>query len=111
MQRFAFIIHPIDVRRDVARKFPIARYFPDRLIEWYIKRRDPIVVANAVGIRSATGEEAEGWYIACPLTPRQMVTLPLDFVWDKLEKCGTIAQELGARILGLGAFTSVPRRR
>jgi predicted amino acid dehydrogenase len=107
MQHFAFIIHPIDARRDVARKYPVARLFPERLIEWYIQRRDPLVVADAVGVRSATGEEARGWFIACPLTPRQMLSLPLDFVWGKLEKCGRIAQELGAGILGLGAFTSV----
>lgn len=107
MQQFAFIIHPIEARRDVGRKYPVARYLPERLIEWYIKRRDPIVVADIVGIRSRTGAEARGWFIACPLTPRQMLTLPLDFVWGKLEQCGRLAQEQGAGILGLGAFTSV----
>jgi fatty aldehyde-generating acyl-ACP reductase len=107
MQQFAFIIHPIDARRDVGRKYPIARHLPERLIEWYIKRRDPLVVADVVGVRSLTGEEARGWFIACPLTPRQMTSLPLEFVWKKLEQCGRIAQELGAGILGLGAFTSV----
>ena len=107
MQQFAFIVHPIEARRDVGRKYPIARHLPESLIEWYIQRRDPLVVADVVGIKSLTGEELRGWLIACPLTPRQMLSLPLDFVWDKLEKCGRIAQELGAGILGLGAFTSV----
>jgi fatty aldehyde-generating acyl-ACP reductase len=107
MQKFAFIIHPIDARRDVGRKYPIAKYLPESLIEWYIKRRDPLVVAEITGVRSLTGAEAQGWFIACPLTPRQMLTLPIDFVWDKLERCGRIAEELGAGIMGLGAFTSV----
>ena len=107
MERFAFLIHPIDVQRDVARKYPIARYLPVWLLEWYIKHRDPIVVSEIKGIRSRTGAEAEGWFIGCPLTPRQMVTLPIDDVWDKLEQCARIAHGLGARILGLGAFTSV----
>ncbi len=107
MEKFAFIIHPIDVRRDVARKLPIARYLPPRLIEWYIKQRDPIVAAHITGVRSATGTEAEGWFIGCPLTPRQFVELPIDFVWEKLEKCGRLAEGLGAKIVGLGAFTSV----
>jgi fatty aldehyde-generating acyl-ACP reductase len=107
MQQFAFIIHPIDAKRDVSRKYPIAKYLPESVIEWYIKQRDPIVVAEVVGIKSPTGEEARGWFIACPLTPRQMTSLPIDFVWDKLEKCGRIAMDLGAQILGLGAFTSV----
>ena len=107
MQRFAFIVHPIDARRDVSRKYPIAKFLPNRSIEWYIKKRDPLIVADAIGIRSITGEEARGWFIACPLTPRQLVSLPLDFVWNKLEQCGRLAQEVGAGILGLGAFTSV----
>ena len=88
MQRFAFIVHPIDARRDVSRKYPIAKFLPNRSIEWYIKKRDPLIVADAIGIRSITGEEARGWFIACPLTPRQLVSLPLDFVWNKLEQCG-----------------------
>jgi predicted amino acid dehydrogenase len=107
MQRFAFVIHPIDARRDVGRKYPIARHLPESLIEWYIKRRDPIVVCEVNGVRSVTGEEAQGWLLVCPLTPRQMTTLPLDFVWDKLEKCGRLALDLDAGIMGLGAFTSV----
>ena len=107
MQQFAFIIHPIDARRDVGRKYPIARYMPVPLIEWYIKRKDPMVVAEIRGIRSRTGEEAQGWFIGCPLTPRQMLSLPIEFVAEKLHKCGEIAQSLGAGILGLGAFTSI----
>ena len=107
MQQFAFIIHPIDARRDVGRKYPWARYMPVPLIEMYIKRKDPVVVAEIEGIRSLTGEEARGWFIACPLTPRQMLSLPTEFVAEKLHKCGEIAQSLGAGILGLGAFTSI----
>lgn len=107
MQQFAFIIHPIDVRRDVGRKYPIARYLPESIIEWYMKGRDPIVAADLTGIRSTTGAEARGWLIGCPLTPRQMLTLPIDTVWDKLEQCARMALDLGAGILGLGAFTAV----
>ncbi len=107
MQKFAFIIHPINARRDVSRRYPVAKHLPEGLIEWYIKQREPMVVAKVVGIKSATGEEAEGCFIGCPLTPRQMLSLPIDFVWDKLEACGRIAMEQGAGILGLGAFTSV----
>ena len=102
MQRFAFIIHPIEARRDVSRKYPIAKYLPERTIEWYIKKRDPIIVADVIGIRSPTGEEARGWFIACPLTPRQMVSLPYEFVCSKLEQCGRLAQEDRRGDTGIG---------
>ena len=107
MQTFAFIVHPLDARRDVGRKYPIAKMLPESLIEWYLTKRDPLIVADIVGIKSHTGEEARGWFIACPLTPRQMLTLPIEFVWGKLEMCGQLALEAGAKIMGLGAFTSV----
>jgi len=107
MEKFAFIIHPLDARRDVGRKYPIARYLPERLIEWYIQRRDPLILAHITGIRSATGAAAEGWFIGCPFTPRLFLTLPFDLVLDKLEQCGRLAEQVGAKILGLGAFTSV----
>jgi len=107
MERFAFIIHPIDARRDVARKYPVARFLPVSLIEWLLQRRDPLCVAHVTGIRSKAGPEAEGWFIGCPLTPRQFLSLPLEQVYSKLVECGRIAEDLGAGIIGLGAFTSV----
>ncbi len=106
MQQFAFIVHPFDTR-DVARKYPIAKHLPESWIEWYTKRYAPYPAANVSGICSPAGSEARGWFIVCPLTARQMLTLPIDVVWDKLQKCGEIAQNLGAGIMGLGAFTSV----
>lgn len=108
MQRFAFVIHPLDVRRDTARKYPIARYLPEVVVAAGLRHMPPQVVAHITGIRSeGTGEEAEGWFIVCPLTPRQLLSLPVETVYKKLVRCGRIAEELGAGILGLGALTSV----
>jgi len=107
MHRFAFVIHPVDVKRDAARKYPIARYLPERWVEKLLLRKEPMVVSRITGVRSLTGAETEGWFIGCPLSPRMMLELPLEVVYDKIVRCGQIAQELGAEIIGLGAFTSV----
>jgi fatty aldehyde-generating acyl-ACP reductase len=107
MHRFAFVIHPIDVKRDAARKYPIAKYLPERWVEKLLLRKEPMVVSRITGVRSLTGTETEGWFIGCPLSPRMMLSLPLEVVYDKIVRCGQIAQELGAEIIGLGAFTSV----
>jgi predicted amino acid dehydrogenase len=107
MHRFAFVIHPVDVKRDAARKYPIAKYLPERLVETLLLRKEPMVVSRITGVRSLTGAETEGWFIGCPLSPRMMLTQPLEVVYDKIVRCGQIAQELGAEIIGLGAFTSV----
>jgi predicted amino acid dehydrogenase len=108
MQRFAFVIHPIDVRRDVGKKIPIARYLPEIVVASGIRHMSPRVMSHITGIRSeGTGQEAEGWFIGCPLTPRQLLTMPVETVYKKLVECGRIAEDLGAGILGLGALTSV----
>jgi len=110
LEKFAFIIHPIDVRRDVSRKggiYSVAQYLPESTVENLIKLKKPIVASHITGVRSITGVEAEGWFIACPLTPRQLITLDDDFIVKRLVQCGELAAEQGAKIIGLGAFTSV----
>lgn len=107
MTRFGFIVHPLTAR-DIARKFPIAKYLPDSWVEAFARKKDPVVMSEIKGIKSITGAETEGWFIGLPLTPNQMVkTVPIEEVYDKIAKCGDLAASLGADIIGLGAFTSV----
>lgn len=106
MTKFAFIVHPL-TPRSAAKKYPILRYLPERLIEAILKRKKPIVVSEIRGVRSSTGAETQGWFIGCPLTPKQMTTLPLEFVYKRIGECCKLAEDLGAQIIGLGAFTSV----
>jgi fatty aldehyde-generating acyl-ACP reductase len=107
MEKFAFIIHPIDVRRDAGRKYPPLRLLPTPAVEAIIKNISPKVMSHVTGIESATGACAEGWLIGCPLSPRQFQTLPVDFVYDKIIAAAKLGAERGAKIVGLGAFTSV----
>jgi fatty aldehyde-generating acyl-ACP reductase len=107
MQRFGFIIHPISARQDVARKYRIARYFPERVVEAAIKYVPPKMVSHITGVKSIAGPEAEGWFIGCPLSPRQFLELPEPFVTTRITHAARVAQELGAKIVGLGAYTSI----
>jgi len=106
---FAFIIHPIDARRDIGRKYPLlARIFNDRQIDYLCQFWPPVYLSEITGIKSqATGREITGWFVAAPYTPRAMLRLPVKTVYRKLIQTGHLAEKLGARILGLGAFTSV----
>jgi predicted amino acid dehydrogenase len=49
----------------------------------------------------------EGWFVACPLTPHTMLRVPPQVAYKKIVQTGQLAQKLGAKLLGLGAFTSV----
>ena len=109
MDTFAFIIHPIDPKRDVSRKFPVlGRVLSERQIDFFSTFFPPIYISEIDGITSqATGKQIKGWFIACPYTPRRMLELPERTVYRKIIQTGRLAEKLGAQILGLGAFTSV----
>jgi predicted amino acid dehydrogenase len=65
-------------------------------------------LSSISGVRSrATGRGLEGWLLACPLTAAQMLRLPPALVYRKIVQAGRLAQRRGARIMGLGAYTSV----
>ncbi len=106
---FAFIIHPIDPKRDVSRKYPLlGKILTEGQINFFSRFFPPVYISHITGIRSEnTGKELHGWFIACPFTPKTMLSLPVETVYRKIVACGHKAEELGARILGLGAFTSV----
>jgi Predicted dehydrogenase len=109
MDTFAFIIHPIDPKRDVSRKFPLlGRALSVEQINFFSTFFPPVYISTITGIRSAaTGKEIKGWFVACPYTPQRMLELPERTVYAKIVQTGKLAQKLGAQVLGLGAFTSV----
>jgi len=107
LRTFAFIIHPLSVN-DVARKYPVARFLPLSLVEAFLKAKSPMVLSEIKGVRSLTGEGLKGWFIGCPLTPRQLSGgVPLELVYQRLQESCEIAHRQGAEIIGLGAFTAV----
>lgn len=109
MDSFAFIIHPIDPKRDVSRKFPfLGKVLTEKQIDFFSTFFPPVYISEIEGITSqATGKTIKGWFIACPYTPRRMMQLPERTVYRKIIQTGRMAEGLGANILGLGAFTSV----
>lgn len=109
MDTFAFIIHPIDPKRDVSRKFPLlGRLLTEKQIHFFSTFFPPVYISEIEGIISqTTGKEIKGWFVACPYTPQRMLSLPERTVYRKIIQTGRLAEKLGAKILGLGAFTSV----
>ena len=109
MDTFAFIIHPIDPKRDVSRKFPLlGKIFSEDQINFLCTFFPPVYLSEVDGIVSvSTNQGTKGWLIACPLTAARMLELPERIVYKKIIQTGRLAERLGADILGLGAFTSV----
>lgn len=106
MRKFAFIIHPV-VADDVARKFKFTASWSDDWKERFVRFMPPIKASHITGVRSEHAE-VEGYFIACPLTSRQLLGgVSVKKAMDKIIRAGRIAEKLGAEIVGLGALTSV----
>jgi fatty aldehyde-generating acyl-ACP reductase len=106
---FAFIIHPINPKRDISRKYPLlGKIATDWMVYHISPLFPPVYLSEVQGVRSSyNGKEIKGWLIACPLSPVHFWGLPEKRVYRKIIDTGRLAEKLGAQILGLGAFTSV----
>jgi predicted amino acid dehydrogenase len=67
----------------------------------------PMVYCKMSNIVSPSGAEAEGWLISVGGTPKEMLSHSPEFTYRRLLHASRIAEELGAQIMGLGAFTKV----
>ena len=105
MSKFAFMIHPLDIN-DYARKFPVLGKLPKKVLYQISKKLPPIYTSDIDGVASKYNS-VDGCFVGCPLTSEQMVEYQEEFVLNKIIAAGKFAEKKGARILGLGAMTSV----
>ena len=106
MTPFAFVLHPISAK-DVARKYRFARVLPDPIVEAIISHIPAQEISKITGVQSPTGARTEGWFVGCTLTTRQFIDGKERKALAKVIESARLAQELGAKIVGLGAFTAV----
>src|SRR5262249_13886798 len=69
----------------------------------------PFVIGETV-IVSDAGRSAQGEFIVVPRTARMLKELPYQDAMSEVRIAVEIAQERGAKIVGLGAYTSVVTR-
>jgi predicted amino acid dehydrogenase len=104
--KFAFVIHPTSFD-DVVRYEPGAvgkgRPLIAKIMEWM----PAYAAAHITGVRTPDGRETEGWFVAAPFMPEQMLGLPRERVYRKILDAIELGASFGAEIVGLGAFTGV----
>lgn len=109
INKFAFVIHPLDVNFIHAHKlFRWTKYLPDSLVESVAAYMPPLYLSRITGGQSpTTGQKIEGYLISLAATPRQMLKHSERFTYNRLNRSARMSERFGARIMGLGAFTSV----
>ncbi|ABM18151.1 dehydrogenase [Marinobacter nauticus] len=112
VNRFAFVIHPLS--QQYLTKTPpldwIANVSPPavmNLVEKAVAYTPPFIYSKVSGIKSPTGDEAEGWLITVGGTPKEIMAHCPEFTYSRLLAAAKLAKKLGAQIMGLGAFTKV----
>ena len=105
---FAFIAHPRTLS-DVPRKFPFAGLLPSRLVERWLQFQWPLVASYITGLTTANGTPTTGAMLFSPMTTEQMIRNPR-LARKRILQTIRLAEKMGARIAGLGAFTSIVTR-
>lgn len=107
MPRFAFVIHPLSAKQ-AAKRYPIAKYLPDGLIEKLMIGMKPQVVSEIRGIHTLTGAETTGMFVGVPLSTAMLTgRSTVEHCYEKIIQATKVAAENGAEVIGLGAFTAV----
>lgn len=108
MKKFAFLIHPRNTS-DVRRRWWITRFLPNKLIEEIgksLSSRLGFTICSQFEIEKLN-KKIEGYIIAILLNGRQMMTLPQNYVRQRILDAILFAQnKLGVDIIGLGALTT-----
>jgi predicted amino acid dehydrogenase len=107
--RFAFVIHPLGVDYIFSHpQLKYLRFLPKRLVERLVANIRPLYLSRITGVRSAaTGREVEGYLLGLGATPRELMRRKPGFTYRRLIVASRMAQQRGADIMGLGAFTKV----
>jgi len=100
MKTFAFLFYPLNFKQ--LRKFwPWINFIPPFIYPYLSKNILPFKISKIKKVRSSQGDEIQGFIMACPLLPQDLLTLKKEFVLDKIITAGRIAKHYGADILGL----------
>jgi fatty aldehyde-generating acyl-ACP reductase len=106
MNKFCFVIHPLSFD-DIARYEPGAKGKGEAILRKIMEWMPSYAAVHVTGVRTPDGRETEGWFVAAPLLPQQLVDFPREEVYRRVVSAIEIGSELGAQVAGLGAFTAV----
>lgn len=102
MNNFAFIVTPVAIE-ELKSYWPALRLLPPPLIKPFLKKLPPIKIIKIKKVKSTRGTETAGFLIICSLAGKSLAELS---VLETIVSATQKAQELGARIIGLGGYAA-----
>ena len=108
MNKFAFVSHYLDTQLvSELVTLPLIANLPRQHLKWLVRMLPPHQYMRFHPMNSINGQQASGIGILCPLLPEHFVTLSPMTVLKKIVSAAKIGERFGAKIIGLGGFTSV----
>lgn len=107
--RFAFLVHPLYLKNYTEFDESLGFFTEDQLNDLVWRWNDlvePFPVAQT-RIISKTGQQAFGEFICVCRTSEELMNMPREQVLKELAAAVKLAKDRGAKIVGLGAYTSV----
>ncbi|MBI3722618.1 aminotransferase class III-fold pyridoxal phosphate-dependent enzyme [bacterium] len=108
--RFAFLIHytcPEDMVKTTPAFGLLSESEQRALYDWTARRPSHAPASFVPAIRGAHGALAQGWLVSLTDNPDSMRARPRALVSADIARAVRGAEELGAHVIGLGAFTSI----
>jgi len=102
---FVFIAHARDLK-DVVRVYPFAKWVPESWLKKWWMRKKPFLASRITGLKDNNGKSVNGWFLVAPRWTVQMMK-DNDMARRCIEDAVQLAEKVGARVAGLGAFTSI----
>jgi len=106
VNKFCFVIHPLSFD-DIARYEPGAKGKGQAIMRKIMEWMPSYAAVHVTGVRAPDGRETEGWFVAAPLLPQQLLEFPREEIYSRVLRAIEIGAELGAQVAGLGAYTAV----
>lgn len=104
--RFAFLVHPLTME-EMYNYDPGLRGKDYNWIKCFIRDNLPPSVVKSIEISSPNGKLIEGIIICIFLLPEQFLKESQAIVTKKVTKACRIAEKMGCKLIGLGAYTAV----
>jgi acetylornithine/succinyldiaminopimelate/putrescine aminotransferase/predicted amino acid dehydrogenase len=107
--RFAFIVHPLD-EKSYADYDKTLKSLSENELKEFSKSMSGIiepVIGSQMTLKSNTGAVVHGDFIMVSHTAKQLQEMPIKEALTELKKAINLACQRGAKIVGLGAYTSI----
>lgn len=85
---------------------PAGKFYNFFLKHNYFKKFPPLITAPIVGFKDSNKKVVKGWLIICFLTAKEIVS-DMEIASKKIFEAVRLAEKLQAKIVSLGAFTSI----